>query len=160
MLPNAAMYSEIFNYINTKFDLDMLNFEVGILRESIFKQGEGSFENVLITKVRPVVSAAVQKELKDQNIKVDEYLNGLKKEIKKFELVTITLAYEPTNATFNNLGSWVRKNTFGLTVIDINYDPSIVAGAIIVFKGKYVDYSIRTQIKSLFESKKYERILI
>lgn len=68
-------------------------------------------------------------------------LENWKLEIENLRVLRLTLAYEPTRANILNYGAWIKKNIGKDVVMDITVDPRIVAGAQIVWNGKYKDYA-------------------
>lgn len=69
------------------------------------------------------------------------------KSISTLETLTIYLTFDPDEQTLTNLGEHVRK-TFGrIIMLDIKYDPNLIAGAALVWKGLYKDYSLRSKIE-------------
>ena len=88
-----------------------------------------------------------------------EFLNGFNKDnvYKIFEdsektltflkPVTIYLTFEPDDTSIASIGSYAKKAFSNpLLLLDIKYDPNLIAGAALVWKGVYRDYSLRSRI--------------
>lgn len=73
---------------------------------------------------------------------------NLQTQISNLETLTLYLNFEPDESTLTQLGEMVRK-TFGRTIMmDIKYDPNLIAGAALVWRGLYKDYSLRSKIEA------------
>ena len=71
----------------------------------------------------------------------------LEKQIDSFKLLTIYLTFEPDDNTLAQIGTRVR-NTFNKSLIlDIKYDPRLIAGTALVWNGVYKDYSLRQKLQ-------------
>jgi len=87
---------------------------------------------------------------------------NLQFEVSKLEVLTLYLTFDPDELTLTQLGEMVRK-TFGrIILVDVKYDPNLIAGCSLVWKGLMRDYSLRSNIEArkgiILESfKKYLR---
>lgn len=146
------MYSEILANIRTKDEALQLEREVDILLERLYDARTGAFEETLERDVRAWVAQAVKTAFGKPDTNKDEYLKGLKKELEKLAELKLTLAFEPTGKTLDKIHNWVTNNVGGGVVLEITVNPTILAGAILAYKGKYGDYSLRRKFKVGFES--------
>ena len=72
---------------------------------------------------------------------------SLQTEIQKIQPLTLYLTFDPDEQTTASIGEFARK-TFGSSIIlDIKYNPNLIAGASIVWKGIYKDYSLKSKIE-------------
>lgn len=70
----------------------------------------------------------------------------LERQSEKREVLTIYLTFQPDDLTLARIGNFARK-TFGLPVLlDTKFDPNLIAGCALVWKGVFKDYSLRTKI--------------
>lgn len=77
---------------------------------------------------------------------VYDIFTNLEAEIKKISPLTIYLTFEPDSSTCASIGMFARKRFNSSLILDIKYDPSLIAGAALVWKGVYKDYSLRAKI--------------
>lgn len=71
----------------------------------------------------------------------------LESQLNKLPILNIYLTFEPDQSTISSIGARSRK-LFGSTLLlDIKFDPSLIAGAALVWKGIYKDYSLRAKIE-------------
>lgn len=93
---------------------------------------------------------------------VSDLLSGLEKAIVGLQTLVLYLTFEPDNLSLTQIGNKTR-NMFGNSLmLDIKYDPNLIAGAALVWKGIRRDYSLRAKIEEkksvILESfKKYLR---
>lgn len=70
----------------------------------------------------------------------------LEEEIKLKPILTMYLTFEPDQSTTSQIGTSVRKN-FGPVLLDIKFDPNLIAGTALVWKGIYKDFSLKSKIE-------------
>ena len=71
----------------------------------------------------------------------------LEEEIQKIQALTLYLTFDPDETTIVSIGEFVRRTFASLILLDIKYDPNLIAGAAIVWEGIYRDYSLRSKIE-------------
>ena len=86
---------------------------------------------------------------KDNVYKIFE---DLEKETLKLTPLTLYLTFEPDDATLSQICKRAREIFTGtsvskLLIFDIKYDPRLIAGTALSFKGVYRDYSLRSKIE-------------
>lgn len=80
---------------------------------------------------------------------VYDLFSELEQASSKLPILTMYLAFEPDDITVSNLGTFARK-TFGLSLmLDIKFDPNLIAGTAFVWKGVYRDYSLKAKIENM-----------
>lgn len=80
---------------------------------------------------------------------VYDIFSELEQTSSKLPILTMYLTFEPDDVTVSNLGAFARK-TFGLPLIlDIKFDPNLIAGTALVWRGIYHDYSVRAKIENM-----------
>ena len=78
----------------------------------------------------------------------------LQQSLHQCPLLSLTLAFNPSFHLAEKLGQLIKQE-FGINVIlELNVDPSIIAGSVITFKGKYLDNSLHNKIKQYLQSEK------
>ena len=148
------MYSEIFESVRTKHELDLLVAEIATLKESLYETKAATFDEILKKKVRDHIADMIKLDIKkDEKITNREYLDGLEKALKKIKVIVLTISFEPTEETVQNVFEWVNKNLGAGIIIHFLTRPAIVGGVIIESNGKYHDYSIARNLDELFQAK-------
>ena len=93
------------------------------------------------------------KLLKDHGVTLDSdketkaFIDKIQSAIRELNILTITIAFEPDESTFQALSEWFLINLKKQFILEISVNPAIIAGAAINYKGTYLDCSI----KQLFE---------
>lgn len=73
---------------------------------------------------------------------------GLEKSTTGMPILTMYLTFEPDDATLDKLGLFTRKNlNLPSLLLDIRLDHRLIAGVALVWKGVYLDYSLRARIE-------------
>jgi len=73
-------------------------------------------------------------------------MTNLNSQIDKTPILTLYLPFEAQDEVLDQIGQKVR-NTFGANfLIDIKYNPSLIAGCGLSWKGIYKDYSLHQKI--------------
>ena len=142
-MQNDQIYSDIANLIATKADLNLMNSELDLLENSLYKTGVNSFDSVLREKVREGLRAII-KEPADLK-KVKEYVNQIK-------FLELTLAVDPTKKTLDRIINWVAETINQRVALDIKIDQSIIGGAVIIFEGKYFDGSVKAKLEKITQN--------
>lgn len=75
-------------------------------------------------------------------IKEDPGLDRIEKSLKRVEIVQLTLAYEPGPVDIEAFFEATGK------ILDVSVDRRILGGAIVSYKGKYGDFSVRKKLEN------------
>ncbi|MFV1916995.1 MAG: F0F1 ATP synthase subunit delta [Patescibacteria group bacterium] len=146
------MYKDISAKVRTTQEVTRLEEEVDLLLASVYKVDKGTFEEVLDRQVRVWIAQAIKEKMAKEGIGKEEFLRDLKEKIGKIKVLRVTLAFELTEASLDRLHNWVAANVEGSTVFEISYNPTLLAGAIVTYEGRYKDYSLRKKFSGYFET--------
>lgn len=83
--------------------------------------------------------------------KTDEAFQKAEKEIREIEPLVIFLPFDLPEEKIPQLGALVRQNFGPKFLMEIKYDPSLIAGAALAWKGIYKDYSVKSKIKDIWK---------
>lgn len=83
---------------------------------------------------------------------VYDLLDALEEEVKKIEAIVIYLPFNLPEETVSELGQRLRLLFGPRSLAEIRTDPTLLAGAALVWKGIYKDYSLRKKIKENHQS--------
>lgn len=78
---------------------------------------------------------------------VYNFFTEAEKQITQIKILTIYLTFEADDQTLTQIGQVARKTFNRLLLLDIKYDPNLIAGAALVWNGIYKDYSLRSTIQ-------------
>ncbi len=145
--------TNILSKIATKKDLSLFKSEIEVLISSLYKYQEDGLENALNNDVRSWVAEEIRKNLKNKK-EAEEYFKSIIKDTESIDFINITLAYEPSQSALGRISSWVKTNVGEKTLLDIEYDPNLLGGAKIAYKGKYLDATLKKQIDIYFDTQR------
>lgn len=89
--------------------------------------------------------------LRENNISQDSpellkaFLTKLQDIVSTLPVLSLTLAFEPTEETLKVFSEWFLLNVKRQVLFTITIDPTLIAGAVISFNGKHVNFSIKSQ---------------
>src|SRR3989304_9766288 len=78
------------------------------------------------------------------------FLETLKGLLKKFKVIKLVLAFDPTRKTIRNLHNFVQDIVGIGYILDIEISQDLLAGAIVMFAGKYSDFTLKKSIEDAF----------
>lgn len=135
--------------------------EISLVLEVLFRQ-QADLEKILEAKVSPQLRAYILGLLQGKSLdetlreKIAKTLAEIKNKAEGLEAITLTLAFQAQQSTIDKISSFARQNLGENTIIEINVEPNILGGAIIVFNGRYHDYSLKTKLEEVFKTKREE----
>lgn len=154
------MYSEILTTIITKQDLELMLTEIDKLESSLYGSGKKSFDEVMKSSVRYSTYLAFSEYIsKNPSVDKKNMLIEIKKELSELTEVELTLAFEPSQEILSEVISWLRQNV-SKSYLNLKINPDIVAGAVVVYKGKYKDYSLAKPVSEYLQNEKNDILKI
>ena len=96
------------------------------------------------------------RDLKMNNLTNEElkkFLLKLQDNIRKMPIITLTIAYEPNEASLKAFLEWFIFNLKKQILIDIQIDKKLIAGTTINYYGKFKDYSVKPFFEQLINQK-------
>ncbi|OGM10671.1 hypothetical protein A2159_02435 [Candidatus Woesebacteria bacterium RBG_13_34_9] len=137
------MYEQILLSIKTKDDKEIILEEVLSLKDTLFQENGIYFDSILKTKVRSWISALLRDELDKSGLAKLDYFDGLYRELKKIKEVGLVIAFEPSQDFIDRMSEFLKQIIGSSVILNITYDPYIIGGAQIIYKGVYKDYSFK-----------------
>jgi len=132
------------------FTLSQLKLRLRILKSNLLKTffaGSQELEQTSLEELNWLKSLPVSFYQQFNKDNIYKIFSELEEADKKLAVVTIYLTFEPDDEATKAIGTAARK-TFGKTLLlDIKYDPKLIAGCALVWKGVYKDYSLRAKIE-------------
>lgn len=123
-------------------------------RKDIQKKIEDSFDNETGKYINTIINE--QKIDKTNQEEIRKLFLLLKETINQCEILSLTLSLYPNGKTISILSSFAKEHFGQRVILEINVNPAIIAGAVIVFQGRYIDQSFKKKLDILFEVKKEE----
>lgn len=135
----------------TKRQMERLLEEIEIIRRGLFEAGEGAMDSLLKNKVRAETAEIIQETFSKAGIDKKGYLDKVEELIIKMPNVSLILAFEPSEGAVERFYSKISEATGKQVLLDIVYEPQIIGGAVIIFNGRYRDYSFKKIFNLEFE---------
>ncbi len=151
------MYSDILLKLRTKEEVQKINEEIDLLINSFYSDNPSETEFLLRSKIRLWFAEILREKFKSLDDK-KKFLEGLKEEIKKIKILTLVVAFEPTETSIDKFIGFVRRNIGEKIVLEILIDKEILAGAKIIWQGEYRDFSLKGVFDKEMEVKKEELV--
>lgn len=147
--------------IKTLEERKRLYSEISLILEVLFRQ-QADLEKILDTKVSPQLRTYILDLLQGKPLdealreRIAKTLAEIKKKAEGLQAITLTLAFEAQQSTIDRISSFARQTLGENIIIEINVEPGIIGGAIIVFNGLYRDYSLKTKLEEVFRTRREE----
>ncbi len=146
----------IKNDFATKADLDRILYSIDKFKLDLYTYSSKELERCLHyqydIKFNAIVQGVLAKneiDLGDENkVTVEKLLNALSVDLAAIEILDITMSFSPSARFLNILRNWAYENVTENIVLDIHVDPSVLGGASLIYRGRYLDLTISNKLKS------------
>ncbi len=161
MKKDVLIYFDLITSLKTVQEVDNFSLEIDTLESALFKS-----EKILLEKALASISSSSAEKITEIFLKnhlgmtdktvIKEFLDTLRNLIKKFKVIKLILAFDPTRATIEKIHEAVSENIGIGYILDIEISENVLAGAVVMFNGKYKDFTLRKSIEEAFELKRKE----
>ena len=90
-------------------------------------------------------------DLADTPKDVDQ-ISQLIKQIESLKVVELALAIKPTQNFIEKILTFVETNFGPDIVLDLKFNPDLIAGAQVIYGGKYFDFSLKKSLEDYFKN--------
>jgi F0F1-type ATP synthase delta subunit len=143
------MKEDIFLKIKTTDSAEVFKGELRILLKSLYL-GSDEFGSVLKNRVRSYLSEYIINKLSVEDIDIEKLLKDLIEETENTPSVRLIIAYEPSEDAIDRFYSFITSACQRHIFLDIGYSPDIIGGAVIIYEGKYRDFSFKYVFENEF----------
>ncbi len=160
MKKGCWIYFDLITSLKTTQEVASFVSEIDALQLTFFKSEKISMQkalNSISTDFAKKIMQFFSKNDLDINDKdaVADFFKTLKGLMKKFKVIKLTLAFDPTRKTIENIHNFVSENIGIGYVLDIEVLESVLAGAVVIFNGKYKDFTLRKSLGEAFANHKF-----
>jgi len=149
-------FSQISQEIITQEDLLSFLDDINTTKKAIFQDPS----KPLLQKIQNKTSRGFQEILKQLlatplfrgKRKQIEFLDELRNYLLSLPKIKLTLAFQPNKEFLKQISDWLQKTVGQKIVLNIFVNPHIVGGAIIEYKGRYLDFSLIKEIQQFLKS--------
>lgn len=128
---------EILNTIlKDTYSLTALTHKLSVLKtyllQTLFNGEQKEFAQQDLTWLQSLPAAFLQNFNKNN---IYDIFSNLEKQKNGLKILTLYLTFDPDDQTLAQIGDHVRKSFNSLMLLDIKFDPNLIAGAAVVWKG-------------------------
>ena len=151
------IFQSIFRYVRTTHDAEELIGHIDTLLSHLYTIRKDSFDKLTFSVLDQWVAKAAVEVFATLHFNwnnpddVKTFFTKLKEELQACEVLTLTLSHRPTPDEIDGYTSWARSNVHQNIIFEINVDQNLLGGAVIVYKGHYLDLSLRKQLDAYFQ---------
>ena len=154
------MTSKLIAKIRTTDEREKLNEELDLLLESLYREKGAGFESTMFSKIRYWVSEIIKSEVSNNSSEIEIYLKEIISHMGNLKVLSLKLAFEPTDTSIDKFFAFVRKNVGEGIILSFEYDPRLLGGAVITYKGEYRDFSLRRLFENEYKLKEKELLKV
>ncbi len=143
------MYSELLKKIGTRSEqIDWL-FEIDQLSKSIFTPTVISQQS---SKIADNLRLFLDSNIEDRTdiLPRKGLLSQISEQILAMDIVELRIAINLDSESQNSIVSWVKENISEACLVEFIYNPGLISGATISYKGNYIDLSFKTKFLDFF----------
>ena len=165
MMKDVLIYFDLITSLKTVGEVNDFSSEIDTLMSALFKSRNSSLE-----KAFGLISEGTAKKITeifsknnfgmDDKELIKDFLDTLGSLIKKFKVIKLVLAFDPTRKTIENIHDFVSENIGIGYILDIEVLESVLGGAVVIFNGKYKDYTLKKSLEETFANKKQELLSV
>lgn len=152
---SGVKYKGLIDLILTTEDVSKLSEEIDILLKGLYHVESSEFEQKLREEVRMRVAGEIRKLIGGSVGQGKEEVKGILasayKAVCDLPILKLILAFEPSEVVINDISRWARVNLEKGILIDLSMDRNILGGAVIIYRGKFYDFSVRKRLHETFE---------
>ncbi|MDO8700150.1 MAG: hypothetical protein Q7J56_00520 [Deltaproteobacteria bacterium] len=161
MKKNILMYYDLMTSIKTVDEANSLSSEIDTLTATLFKSENMSLSNALesinMSDAKKIKEMFSKNNLDINNKEIaSDILQSIKNLIKKFKIIKLILAFDPSLKTIEKIHNYVSLNIGIGYILDIEVSESVLGGSVVTFNGKYQDFSLRKTLEEVFANKRKE----
>ena len=142
--------SSLYQFLASTSDVQQLRDELAAIKKSLFQANAEAIQETLNAKVRHNVAAVLRTEIllpnkstADLSGDIEELLNDL----DNLPVVNLQLAFVPTHEQLMQLHDWFITSLQLPVLLSLEYQPELLTGLKIDWKGHYLDLSLGEQLR-------------
>lgn len=161
MKKDILIYFDLITSLKTVQETSDFISQIDSLNQTFFKSEKTSMIEALKSigkdSAKKIMQTFTKNNLDISNREtVIDFFDTLKNLIKKFKIIKLVLAFDPTYRTIENIHSFVKENIGIGYILDIEVSENILGGAVVIFDGKYNDFTVKKAIEDTFTLKSKE----
>lgn len=152
------MYLDLLTMLKTTREAACFVSEIDTLLIAFFKSEKVSTKEAL-SSISLESAQKIEQAFSKNNLDINDrntvynFFNTLKELISKLKVIKLVLAFSPTLKTIENIHNFVKENIGIGYILDIETSEDLLGGSVVIFNGKYNDFSLKKSIEDAFETK-------
>lgn len=131
--------------------LDKLLLEIhGVKSEKLMEYLQRDFTYTFLNYLQSFLDAR-SLTLHASKSSLESALQDLKKQLLSYDLLEVHMSFVPSELTLEKMYARVYPHVGENVLLDIKNDPEVIAGARIIYKGRYIDFSLGTKLKEIYK---------
>lgn len=148
---------DLSNFFKTKNEAADFSTRIASISQQIY-QTNFNLDQALMSQLGLQKKDAFITLLRDNKINsssnndLKTFFETIQKAISSLTVLTLTLAFVPTEKTLQKISEWFILNIKKQVLFDIQVDRNLIAGAVVTYNGKYLDVSIRQKFNTILKN--------
>jgi F0F1-type ATP synthase delta subunit len=161
MKRDFSIYLDLIIMLKTIKDVTEFTSEIETFLSSFFKSKNISSKEAL-GSISAESAQRIMQTFSNNKLDINNkdvvftFFKTLKELIQKLKIIKLVLAFKPTQKTIENIHNFIKESIGIGFILDIEVTEDILGGAVIMFNGKYSDFSLRKSLEDAFEAKREE----
>lgn len=150
---DISPYENVYVNIRTVEERGVVYTGIDSLLDALYRK-EGDVGEILETTMPRIIVKPLKEELIHKGVSVEsvqEYLDGLKQALEKLQILSLEIAFDPTEETIAILTTWVRKNIGNAVIIQFSLDKTLLSGVRLSFEGRYKEINLAHIIDEMLQ---------
>lgn len=154
MKNNKLIIDPIFDAIHTQEELEHLllnlkDFSKVLLNTNREENVSDIFKQLPNSLATPIQEIWQNYQAENTDADPSSFLSEIEKILLNLERVNLSLAFQASQVQVESICDWLRSKLKNKgIIINIQFDPKLIAGCILEYRGKRYDLSVATQISN------------
>jgi hypothetical protein len=151
------VYENIISNVRTTSERDVIYAGIETLMDSLYRSDGRGIADIIDTDMPHSVAKPLKlsfKSLPDLSVETaKQFLDGLRDALLQLPVLTLEVAFDPTDETVATLIAWVRENIGPSVILELSVDRSLLGGARIAFGGRFLEKNLAYLIEDALQQK-------
>ena len=148
MKKDVLIYFDLITSLRTTQDVDDFTSEIDTFMQ------ERTLDSISTISAKKIKEAFSKNNLDiNDGDTVAEFFATLKELLKKFKVIRLVLAFIPSYKMIEKIHNFVKENIGVGYILDIEILDEVLGGAIVIFNGKYADFTLKKSVEDSFVNK-------
>ena len=149
-------YESVYVNIRTTAERGMVYTAIESMRDALYKK-EQDFFHIIETETPVAISRSIKQafsELSDTSpMAVQTYLDGLRAQLVMLRVLTLEIAFDPTEESLAVFIIWIRRHLGNDVIMEISVDKGLYGGARVSYEGRYKEINLAYLIENTMRQK-------